>query len=58
MQGTGNNLLDWSQVAVTWATGGKNATGAPTLSTAQGSFDVIELVYASPEIGWLGYIAS
>ena len=58
IQGTGNNLLDWSQVAVTWANGGKNASGAPTLSTEQGAFDVIDLVYASPEVGFLGYIAS
>jgi hypothetical protein len=58
IQGTGNNLVDWSGAAVTWASGGKFATGAPTLSTVQGAFDVVDLVYADPDIGWLGYIAS
>lgn len=53
----GGSTMDWPD-NITWASGGTGDVSGPDLSTTLGVFDVIVLVYANPQQGWLGYIAS
>lgn len=55
--GVGSNVATWPN-NITWADGLSGTANGPVLATAPGAFDVIELIWADAQQGWLGFIAS